>query len=170
MKIVLIVVAVIAGLIALTAIVAIGVGSRLPIHHEVSRSLILHAQPADVYRVITDIAQAPQWRPNLRRVEMLRDVNGRRRYREHAKDGAVTYEIVAAEPPRTLITQIVDQNLGYSGSWTYSIAPHETGTLLTITEKGEVTNVFFRFMSRYVFGHATTIETYLKALGQRMRG
>ena len=168
MKIVLVIIASVVALIVLAAIVALGVGSRLPIHHEVSRSVVLQAQPAEVYRVITDLEEAPRWRPGLQRIEVLHDANGRRRYREHGKDGAVTYEIVAAQPARTLITQIIDPDLGYSGSWTYSLAPHDAGTLLTITEKGEVTNVFFRFMSRYVFGHATTIETYLKALADRV--
>jgi hypothetical protein len=36
-----------------------------------------------------------------------------------------------------------------------------------ITEKGEVSNVLFRFMSRYVFGHTSTIDSYLTALAKK---
>ena len=36
-----------------------------------------------------------------------------------------------------------------------------------ITENGTVTNLFFRFMSRFVFGYTATIETYLVDLGTK---
>jgi hypothetical protein len=68
-----------------------------------------------------------------------------------------------------LVTRITDLDLGYSGSWTYELQPTGSGTRVSITEHGVVTNVFFRFMSRFVFGHTKTIDTYLAALSERMR-
>jgi len=53
-----------------------------------------------------------------------------------------------------------------SGSWEYVFAPAAGGTVLTITEKGEVSNPLFRFMSRYIFGQTATIDTYLKSLAK----
>jgi len=41
-------------------------------------------------------------------------------------------------------------------------------TRLTITEDGEVSNVFFRFMSRFVFGHTATLDSYLAALTKQL--
>jgi hypothetical protein len=35
-----------------------------------------------------------------------------------------------------------------------------SGTELTITENGEVYNPLFRFVSRFIMGHAATIEKY----------
>jgi hypothetical protein len=37
---------------------------------------------------------------------------------------------------------------------------------LTIREDGEVSNVIFRFMSRYVFGQTSTIDSYLTSLAK----
>jgi uncharacterized protein YndB with AHSA1/START domain len=162
MKLALVIVASLVGLILL-------IGFLLPEKHEVSRSLVLRASPADVYRIVADVANAPSWRRDVQRVELLPARDGRTQFREHASHGVVTYEIVENVPVQTLVTRIVDRDLGYSGSWTYSFVPHEAGTRLTITERGEVSNILFRFLSRFVFGHAKTIETYLGALSQRVK-
>ena len=61
-------------------------------------------------------------------------------------------------PGEKLVTRIVDRDRGYFGSWTYEFSPAVNGTLVRITEHGEVPNVVFRFMSRFVFGHTATIE------------
>jgi len=65
-----------------------------------------------------------------------------------------------------MVTRIRDTDLGYSGQWTYTLVPENGGTRVTITEDGEVSNVLFRFMSRYVFGMASTIDTYLRSLAK----
>jgi len=38
---------------------------------------------------------------------------------------------------------------------------------VAITEDGEVYNPFFRFMSRFVFGHAATLDEFVKNLDTR---
>jgi hypothetical protein len=42
------------------------------------------------------------------------------------------------------------------------------GSRVRITERGEVRNVIFRFMARFVFGYTATMETYLKDLGGKL--
>jgi len=37
---------------------------------------------------------------------------------------------------------------------------------VTVTENGEITSPFFRFMARFVFGYAGTIESYLRGLAE----
>ena len=41
------------------------------------------------------------------------------------------------------------------------------GASLTITEDGHISNAFFRFMSRFVFGYTSTMEAYLIDLGNK---
>ena len=65
-----------------------------------------------------------------------------------------------------MVTRIRDTDLGYSGKWTYMLAAEKGGTRLSIREDGEVSNVLFRFMSRYIFGHTATIDSYLTALAK----
>ena len=65
-----------------------------------------------------------------------------------------------------MVTRITDTDLGYAGKWTYVFAAEGRDTRLTITEDGEVSNVIFRFLSRYAFGHTATIDAYLTNLGR----
>ena len=162
MKIVLIAGAVIVALIAIVMIV----GALLPRHHTASRSLALKQSRRAVYDVVRDVASAPQWREGVRKVEIL----GPARFSEQSKFGVVTYDIVEDDPARKFVTRIADQNLGYSGSWTYLFEDAPVGSRITITEDGEVSNIFFRFMSQFVFGYTGTMETYLKALERRLGG
>ena len=150
-------------IVAILAIVPV-VGALLPKAHVASKSIVLPRSPQEVYSVIRAVERAPEWRSEVTRVEVL----SANRFREHGKHGAVTYDIVEDEPARRFVTRIADTNLGYSGSWTYAIEPLPQGTRLTITENGIVTNVIFRFMSRFVFGHTATIERYLSALQRRL--
>ena len=63
--------------------------------------------------------------------------------------------------------RIVTAGSPFGGTWTYRIDPDADGggAWLQITENGEVYNVFFRALARFVFGHAGTLEGYLRALG-----
>ncbi len=163
MKILLIVVGAFVALIALVLVI----GALLPAKHVASREIVVRKAPGEVYAVIRDFAAAPGWRTDLKAVEMLEPVDGRMRFRENSSNGIITYEAVEERANEKLITRIVDRDLGYFGSWTYELLPAESGTRVRITENGEVPNVLFRFMSRFVFGHTATMDTYLKALGRK---
>ena len=160
MKILLIILAVIAGIIAIVMIA----GAALPKNHSVSRAATFKRDRRSVYEVVRNVSAAPQWREGVQKIEVLDD----KHFREHSKTGVVTYEIVEDKPPQTFITRIADKNLGYSGSWTHQFDETPEGTRLTITENGEVSNVLFRFMSRFVFGHTASIDAYLKSLERKL--
>jgi uncharacterized protein YndB with AHSA1/START domain len=169
MRLLLIILASVTGGVVVIGVVIGAIGAMLPRAHEVLRSVFLPADAAKVYQVISNREEAPAWRADLRRVEMLGLQNGRVHFREHGAHGSVTYEIVEAVQDRSLVTRIVDRNVGYSGSWAYVLTPSANGTTLTITERGDVSNVIFRFLSRFVFGHTKTIDTYLASLNERMK-
>ena len=44
------------------------------------------------------------------------------------------------------------------------VTPEGSGTRLTITERGEVYNPVFRFMSRFVFGHTASLDRFAESL------
>ena len=158
-----IVVAVVGGLILLVGIIAL-IGSRLPKNHVASRSIFLRKSPQDVYAVIRDFASMPKWRADVKEVDVENAPGGPVYFREVAKHGTVNYELIEDVPAQRMVTRIRDTDLGYAGQWTYTLASENGGTRLTITEDGEVSNVLFRFMSRYVFGQTSTIDSYLTSL------
>jgi hypothetical protein len=76
----------------------------------------------------------------------------------------VPFEVVERQEPTKLVTR-VKPGESFGGTWTYEIASDGT---LTITERGEVYNPVFRFLSRYVFGHTATIDAFLERLSARL--
>jgi uncharacterized membrane protein len=163
MKLALIIVAFVFTIVALVLII----GAILPRRHVVSRRIVLHRPADEIYQSVRDFNAAPSWRPDIERVEMIATTDNHVRFREYAKHGAVTYDLVEDQPGEGMVTRIADLNLGYSGSWTYTFAKDGAGTRVQITEAGDVSNPFFRFMSRFVFGQSGTIEKYLIALGKK---
>ena len=163
MKIALILLAV---LIALVLVVLV-IGAALPRNHVASRHAIFRRPPHEIYATVRDFGTSPTWRPDLERVEMMPTPDSHVRFREHGKQGAVTYDLVEDRPNEKLVTRIADQDLGYSGTWTYTFQSTADGTRLEITEAGDVSNILFRFVSRFIFGHTGTIERYLAALGKK---
>jgi uncharacterized protein YndB with AHSA1/START domain len=162
MKLVLITVLI----LALPLILVMVVGAMLPKTHTITRSVTVNAPPNEVWNLITS---APTWRRNITRYEELPLQNGHRMWRETDKGGqTIAYEATESDPPRRLVTRIADPSLPFGGTWTYEIAPNGRGSSLTITENGEVYNPVFRFVSRYIMGHAATVDTYLKAVKTKL--
>ena len=161
-----IVLGVISGIALLAGVIAL-IGSQLPKGHTASRSVFLHQSPQNVYAVVRDFGSAPAWRSDVKRIEVQPQPKGPIHFREEGKNGTVNYELSEDVPNERMVTRILDTDLGYSGKWTYVLKPENGGTRVTITEDGEVSNVLFRFMSRYIFGQTATLEGYLTSLAKR---
>lgn len=167
MKLILfIVIGVVAGIVLLAGIVAL-IGSRLPKNHRASRSIFLHQPPQQVYAAVRDFGSAPVWRSDVKRIEVEARPGQPVRFREESKHGKINFELADDVPPQRMVTRILDTDLGYSGKWTYLFTAENGGTRVTITEDGEVSNVLFRFMARYVFGYTATLDGYLDSLAKR---
>lgn len=163
MKWILIVIGSIGGLIAVIAII----GSLMPKGHTASRTAVISKAPEVLWQTITDCASFPQWRADIKSVEVLPDRDGHKVWREDGANGKMTLEAIEGSPPSRLVLKIADPDLPFGGTWTYELQPSGSGTRVTITEDGEVYNPIFRFMGRVFFSPSATIETYLKALGRK---
>jgi hypothetical protein len=124
------------------------VGTRLPVEHTASRSATLAASPEQVWPALVD-----------------------RSWRKGGRHDDIPFEIVTSEPPRRLITRIADKTLPFGGEWEYDIAPAGAdSSRVTITERGEVYNPVFRFLSRFVFGYHATMDGFLQDLAAHVGG
>lgn len=167
MKWILIILGVVVVLVLLVALI----GAMLPQSHVAVRSVHLHRPPTDVWKTVTDVASAGKWRRDIEGIEMLPPTNGHIAWREVAKHGGVNYEgelVRAPVPgvPGRFISRITDKNLPYGGEWIIDVAAAPNGSVVTVTENGEVYNPIFRFVSRYIMGQTATIDGYLRALGR----
>ena len=147
--------------VVLIAVVVVMIGAALPKGHVVTRKMILKASPSDVFALI---AGPSDWRGV--KYELLTE--NPLKWRETDSSGAITYERVETVAPTRIVSRIADPALPFGGSWTYETAPSGNGTELTITENGEVYNPLFRFVSRFIMGHAATIEKYQRDLAAKM--
>ena len=141
-------------------------GMFVPKWHVAARKARFRASRDEVWKAITDIEGFPAWRKDVKKVERLPDRDGRPLWKEHGGQGAVTFERVEAVPGERLVGRIADPDLPYGGTWTYELATADGGVELRITERGEIYNPVFRFMSQF-FDMNATIEEYLKALGRK---
>jgi uncharacterized protein YndB with AHSA1/START domain len=162
---------IIAGGLAAIAAIVVMVGAALPRDHVAAMSARIPAAPDSVWTALTTPMEFPSWRADVRRVEMLSPASTGPSWREHGSNGAITYVVDVADPPRRLVGRIADQDLPFGGSWEYRIEPDGDGaSRVTIVERGSVYNPVFRFVSRFVMGHTRTIDTYLRALAKRFGG
>ncbi|HYD54019.1 MAG TPA: SRPBCC family protein [Gemmatimonadaceae bacterium] len=154
----------VAALLALAILVVLTIGWLLPVQHRASRAATFSASPEQVFALVTAVERYPSWREGVRRVEVVaRGADGSAtRFSEESADGTILFEVTERIPARRVVTRIADPSLPFGGRWTFELSPTAGGTALRITEDGEVYNPLFRFASRYVMGHASSIERWLR--------
>ena len=155
--------AALAGILILITVI----GWLLPKGHVVTREARFHQRPEAIWKTITDIDAMPAWRQGLKSIKRLADKDGLPAWVETLDSGVMPLETVASQPPSKLVVRIADPKLPFGGTWTYEITPVADGSVLRITENGEVYNPIFRFLARFVFGYSATIETYLKSVAKK---
>jgi hypothetical protein len=129
----------VAGLAALAAIVAI-MGSQLPRDHVASRTLRVRRTPEEVWPVVTRLMAA----------------------------SSVSADIIEQDPPRRLVSRVKETEKMFGGTWTVVSSLDPGGSTLTITEDGWVANPIFRFVSRFVVGHHSTMDGILKGVAKEL--
>jgi hypothetical protein len=153
-------------IVAVVIVVAL-VGYLLPRNHMASRSNHYNQSSEIIWTAITDFDSMPSWREGLKSVQHLPSTNGLPSHLEVTTMGNIPYQTIEMVPPRKLVRRISDPKLPYGGSWTFEIEPASPGATLRITEDGYVSNPFFRFMSRFMFGYTSEIDRFLGALSKK---
>ena len=170
----------VAGLaVSLLAILAI-VGSALPRTHVITRRLTVSKPPGHVWVVIADLGGQLTWRSSLQGVSKVSDPGGRDSevgevWREVARRRPIDLKTVEATPPTDrapgrLVREVATEGLPFRGRWECEVgpAPGGLGSVVTLTERGEVASPVFRAINRLLVGQAWGIETYLRDLARRL--
>jgi hypothetical protein len=154
-------------LVVIVAVVAIVylIGYFMPVKHKAMYSVRVNAQPAEVWKAITDYHGYSTWRKGLKNVV----VTDEKHWTETSGDGTIHFEGEMVKPNEVFISRITNKNLPFGGAWYYELVPEGNETKLIITEEGEVYNPVFRVMSKYVFGHETTLRKYGADLTEKFR-
>lgn len=153
------------GVVGLLLLMALA-GSLIPKSHSATRRATFRGPASEVWTAITDIDNFPTWRSGLKSVERLPDREGRPVWKEISGHGPMTLEQVESRPPSKFVGRIVGER-AFGGTWTYQLTVSGGATTLAVTEDGEIYNLVFRFMARFIFGYAAALETYLRDLGRK---
>jgi hypothetical protein len=140
-------------------------GALLPEEHHASRTLITKQTPQALWDAINDHANEQNWRSDVANVKSLGDREGKPVWQEIYKDGnTVTLMTTESKPPTRMVRELTDLEGPFSGRWEIDIVPTAIGSNITITEIGKVSNPVFRFVSKFIIGHTTFMERYLREL------
>ena len=165
MKIVL---TILAGLIAVIVIVLL-VGLGLPRTHRAASRITLAKPPAAVWPVIRYLGSLQGVWPQLKSAKRVPDAKGREVWEENAS-GMMGMRLIVEESveAKRMVTRMdVAPDAAFGGTWTYELAPSGTGTQLTVTEDGYVSNPLFRVVM-HVMGVHHSVDGYLRAVGTKL--
>lgn len=155
--------------IALLAVLCVVIGALRPRGHVASSRASFKASRQDIWAALSDFPSWPKWNSAIIEMRPGSPEEGKPVWVAKGKWGEMPSVIDVSEPPLRLVTRIPEgAGLGFSGSWTYELVEDPGGgTLITITERGEVRNPFFRFMM--IFGdNRTTQVQFMKELGRHL--
>ena len=152
------------GFVVLLVALVFITGMMLPKNHTASVRAHYKQPPQQIFDAIYDVEHAPSWRSGLDSVRII-SREPTLQWQESSSFGTMTFVLDEMTAPSRLVASIADTTQGFGGKWTYDIAPDANGSVVTITEDGEVYSPLFRFMSRYIFGHYRTLEQFARDLG-----
>ncbi len=142
------------------------VGSLLPATHTASVSVELGKPRAEVWKLIDDVNDFPNWLPGINKVEVLPEREGRRVFRQTQGRNSFVLEETVKREPEIVTRTIADDNNMLTGSWEHVFEDMGGGrTRLTVKETGKVNSAIPRAMMKLFFGH----EYYLKQFAKAMR-
>lgn len=157
----------IAGFLAVLIVAAL-IGTQLPAAHSSERAIRLDRPIDVVWDTVTDPETQALWRKDIRQIEVLPDRGGLPVWRERYRNGrSLILQTSRLERPVLLVRSVADPRAPFRGEWTYRLESTPSGTRLSIRETAVIANPFFRFVSRFVLGHARATEKYLKFLAER---
>ena len=161
------------GLVGLLLVLA-SIGLALRPDHRVARTAVVPGTTAEVWTLLIDVAGQVRWRTDLRAVDPLPAVEGKRAFRERRRHDAIAFVVdeevapVGAAPGR-LVHRIADERLPFGGRWIIQVTPEGEGaTRVTVTEDGVIRNPIFRVLSRTVYSLTATQEAWLRDLGRAL--
>lgn len=159
----------ITGLVVIIAAI-LTIGALLPIKHTAHRIVVLEKPQAEVWAFMRNFEATPTWQKNITKTSMHLNKQGQEIWVEYSsEDDFLAFETIKDIAPHKLTRKIVGENLQFGGTWTFELSTKNNKTHLKITEHGEVYNIIFRFVAKFIIGHHTTMDQYITDLKRAIK-
>lgn len=153
------------GGLALLIVLVLTIGAIQPVKHVAQRSAELNAPVDKVWEMITNYTDMPKWRKELLKVELKIGADGQQVWQEFENDKeSLDFETITQIEQKKLVRKIVGDRSDFGGTWTFELMANGNQTHLIITEHGEVYNIIYRFVSKYIMGHYASLDRYIDQL------
>lgn len=141
------------GFVVLAVVGAAGIGMFMGREYSFSRWVQLSVPPVTVWDAVTNYPAQTSWRPDLGGYERLADRNGRETWKVSDKhDISMIMQVHEATPPYLLVLYFEDEGGSGRIRWEFLIQAADGGSRVTLQERSEFANPFYRFVGRYLFG------------------
>jgi uncharacterized membrane protein len=154
-------------LIALIGLLGV-IGSLLPVTHTASVTFEVAKPQSEVWVMLDKVEDFPSWFPDINRVELLPEREGRRAFRQFQGRNSFVLEETLKQPMTRVVRTITDDNAMFSGSWDHQFEPAGEGrTRITLTETGSVKSPIPRAIMKLAIGEKFYLNRFARCVTQR---
>lgn len=158
-----------AALFIILALVIGAIGLSLPKDHTVTKTVYVNAPIDDVWQIISNYQDIPNWSDNIASVERLKDLpDGKENWKFSDKSGGyMIVENVIVEPKDLLVSRIIKTSYPLEGEWIFELKQEGDSTRISLSESGTIANPFARVIAYYVHGIDTGVTRFLQTLAKK---
>lgn len=144
------------------------VGLFIPKERTYTRTHTFSSPVDSVFKVVTDVKAQPEWRPEVKAIEVLSSSPAEQKWREVLHKGpAITFRAKRKIHNKLFEIEIVESSFG--GYWVGTFEPlNSGGTKVTFTETSIISNPYMRTISALVIDLNETIKQYIVNLQKRL--
>ncbi len=160
-------------------------GLTTPENHEANRTILIAAPFDTVWALLSDHSTEVLWRTDLESIVRMDDRDGNPVWREvySSGEGMLMMDTEILMPLNSIMTdsldqsitpyqliegrlvrEIVDEGMGFGGTWTITVLEVAEGTRVQVVENGYIDSPFFRAVMHIFYSPTDTIDRYLEML------
>lgn len=154
----------------LVVVAVVQVWARLlPVHLLSRRVRDLPQHPEQVWRVLIDFENHPNWRRRVRSVLRVPSAPQEELWRESYGRMGLTLRTEIEEPGRVLVRRVAGTKMDFAGTWRFELEPlRGGGCRVTVVEMAEYYRPMHRLMARLLEGEGRNIAQFLAELEREM--
>lgn len=158
---------VLAGFLLAGFVLLVAAGASMEPQHVVSRDRLFEARPERVWTALLSIRQL-----SIDRSDVGRMVGAAEKDRVppsiEVLGSPVRIDTPQQFPPLKLVVVTSEPGLTYSGTWTFTLAPVNDATRLTVIEDAAIRSWPMRFVVGRILGEDVVIESIFRAVARKL--